>query len=167
MSRQTNLFQARTFLLIGMCLLAGLPLSRPQSGTLSFSSATYSTGEGCGSVVITVLRTGGTNGPIGVSFATSDGTAHAGSDYTATNGTLGSLLARGQLNAASITVDGGNIGRVRCAEKVDSILTAGYTPADEFNPFAAGTFLPGFPIGSVNVHGSGPAFRNSDVIAAR
>jgi hypothetical protein len=57
-------------------------------GTLQFSAATYSVNENGGSATITVTRTGGSNGAVGVSYATSNGTATAGSDYTATSGTL-------------------------------------------------------------------------------
>ena len=40
-------------------------------------------------VTITVTRSGGSlGGPVTVDYATSDGTATAGSDYTAVNGTL-------------------------------------------------------------------------------
>jgi hypothetical protein len=44
--------------------------------------------ENGGSILITVTRTGGSSGAVGVSYATSNGTAIAGSDYTATSGTL-------------------------------------------------------------------------------
>ena len=57
-------------------------------GTLQFSSATYNVNESGGSALITVTRTGGSGGAVGVSYATSNGTAIAGSDYTATSGTL-------------------------------------------------------------------------------
>ena len=35
-----------------------------------------------------MTRTGGSSGAVGVSYATSNGTATAGSDYTSTSGTL-------------------------------------------------------------------------------
>jgi hypothetical protein len=57
-------------------------------GALQFSAATYSVGEGAGTATITVTRTGGSDGVVGVTYATADGTAAAGSDYTATTGTL-------------------------------------------------------------------------------
>ena len=44
--------------------------------------------ENGGSVTITATRANGSNGAVGVSYATSNGTATAGSDYTATSGTL-------------------------------------------------------------------------------
>jgi hypothetical protein len=44
--------------------------------------------ENGGSVTVTVTRTGGSFGAVSVSYATSNGTATAGSDYTSTSGTL-------------------------------------------------------------------------------
>ena len=57
-------------------------------GKLQFSSATYSVNEDAGSIVITVNRVEGATGNVTIDFATSNGTAVAGSDYTATSGTL-------------------------------------------------------------------------------
>lgn len=63
-------------------------------GTLKFSSATYSIGEGGGMATITVTRTGGSDGAVSVNFATSDGTATGGGscggsvDYVNTSGIL-------------------------------------------------------------------------------
>ena len=57
-------------------------------GTLQFSAATYSVGENTGTVTITVTRTGGSDGAVSVGYATSDGSATAGSDYITTNGTV-------------------------------------------------------------------------------
>ena len=56
---------------------------------LEFSSHNYSVGEGVvgGKATITVTRTGGSNA-VSVGYATSTGSATAGSDYTATSGTL-------------------------------------------------------------------------------
>src|SRR5207244_3305810 len=47
----------------------------------------YSASETDGSVVITIVRDGDPSVPVSVDYATSDGTATAGSDYTATSGT--------------------------------------------------------------------------------
>ncbi|MBI4853875.1 MAG: VCBS repeat-containing protein, partial [Acidobacteria bacterium] len=58
------------------------------AGSLQFSSATYSVAENGTSATITVTRTGGSSGTVTVNYATSNGTAIAGSDYTASNGTL-------------------------------------------------------------------------------
>jgi hypothetical protein len=59
-----------------------------QEGTLQFSLSAYSTTENGGQAVITVTRTGKSNGAASIDYATSDDTATAGSDYTATMGTL-------------------------------------------------------------------------------
>jgi hypothetical protein len=58
-----------------------------EEGGLSFSAANYNTAEG-GSVTITVHRLFDSVGAVSVNYATSDGTATAGSDYTTTTGTL-------------------------------------------------------------------------------
>jgi predicted CxxxxCH...CXXCH cytochrome family protein len=57
-------------------------------GTIALSSATYSVGEADGTVTITASRTVGSAGAVGISYATSAGTATAGSDYTTATGTL-------------------------------------------------------------------------------
>jgi uncharacterized repeat protein (TIGR01451 family) len=57
-------------------------------GMLALSAASFSVSEGAGSVTITVNRTGGTDCSVTVDFATSNGTASAGLDYSATSGTL-------------------------------------------------------------------------------
>jgi hypothetical protein len=58
------------------------------AGQVQFASATYSGDENAGSLTITVSRTGGTAGGVTVQYATVDGTAQAGRDYTAASGTL-------------------------------------------------------------------------------
>jgi hypothetical protein len=57
-------------------------------GLLLFSSGSYSAAESAGSAAVTVARVNGSSGAVGVSYATSDGTAIAGRDYTPVSGTL-------------------------------------------------------------------------------
>ena len=57
-------------------------------GTLQFSLASFTVNENGGSALITVTRSGGSSGAVGVIYATGNGTAIAGSDYTAVSGTL-------------------------------------------------------------------------------
>jgi hypothetical protein len=63
-------------------------------GSLQFSSATYTISEAVTPAVVTVTRTGGSDGTVTVNYATSNGTATggascaAGIDYISTNGTL-------------------------------------------------------------------------------
>lgn len=63
--------------------IAAVPTQR-----LQFSSALYSVNENSGVATITVQRNGGSSGSLTVNYATSDGTAQAGSDYSSTTGTL-------------------------------------------------------------------------------
>jgi hypothetical protein len=59
------------------------------SGQLTLSSTAYKVGEADGVVTINTRRSGGSlGGPVTVRYATSNGTATAGSDYAAANGTL-------------------------------------------------------------------------------
>ena len=57
-------------------------------GTLQFSLANYNINENAGTAIIVATRTGGTSGAVSVNYATSNGTAKAGSDYTTSSGTL-------------------------------------------------------------------------------
>jgi len=77
-------------------------IAAPPTGTLQFSSATYSVGEAGPTVTITVTRTGGSAGAATVHYATSNGTATAGSDYTATSGDLS--WAAGDAASKTITI---------------------------------------------------------------
>jgi uncharacterized repeat protein (TIGR01451 family)/uncharacterized delta-60 repeat protein len=55
---------------------------------IGFSSPVYAVGEGAGSVTLSVLRQNGSNGVFTIDYATTNGTALAGSDYTSTTGRL-------------------------------------------------------------------------------
>jgi plastocyanin len=57
-------------------------------GTLGFTTAAYSQAETGGHATITLQRTGGSSGTVGVDYATSSGTAVAGTNYTPASGTL-------------------------------------------------------------------------------
>jgi hypothetical protein len=56
--------------------------------SLQFSAGTASAAENAGSVTVTVTRTGKLDNVVSVQFATADASAVAGTDYTATTGTL-------------------------------------------------------------------------------
>ncbi len=57
-------------------------------GNPAFSTAAYTVNENGGSALITVIRQAGSAQTMTVNYATSDLTAHAGTDYTAASGTL-------------------------------------------------------------------------------
>lgn len=87
----------------------GLFLVRPKvaslalsSGQLGFIGMTTTVAENAGSAVIRVQRSGGYMGAVTVQYATSDGTASVGSDYTAATGTL--TWPAGDAGERSITV---------------------------------------------------------------
>lgn len=52
------------------------------AGTVQFSAAAYQANADAGPAVVTLLRSGGSDGEISVQFSTADGTAFAGLDYT-------------------------------------------------------------------------------------
>jgi hypothetical protein len=56
--------------------------------TFALDASTYSTGEADGTTTVTVTRSGAPTPSVSVDYATSDGTATAGSDYTSASGTL-------------------------------------------------------------------------------
>lgn len=73
---------------IGMAGTVTVAGSTSSPGTVRFSSSSYNRSEGGGQATITVVREGGDDGAVSVSFATSDGSASAGSDYQAASGTI-------------------------------------------------------------------------------
>ncbi|HEX4267546.1 MAG TPA: Calx-beta domain-containing protein [Steroidobacteraceae bacterium] len=74
--------------LLATCGPAALASASGSPGVLVLGQKSYSVAQGAVSATVTVDRTGGTRGAISVKYATSNGTAVAGSDYTAKSGTL-------------------------------------------------------------------------------
>ncbi len=73
-------------------------------GSLRLSAASYTVSQGAGTVTVTVERTGGSNGAVSVAYATANGTAVAGTDYTATKGTLKWADGDASANTFAVTV---------------------------------------------------------------
>lgn len=71
-------------------------------GTVQFTTDAFNVSESLNSVTVTVSRTGGAAGAVSVDYTTADGSATAGSDYTAVTGTL--TWAAGDLTNKTITV---------------------------------------------------------------
>jgi hypothetical protein len=84
-NRQPVLFQQMETL--NPAVPAPTPTATP-APSIQFSQGQYQVNEGDGTAVLTVLRSGNISAAVTVDFATSNNTATAGSDYTATNGTL-------------------------------------------------------------------------------
>ena len=72
------------------------------SGALAWSATSYSVAQSAGTVTIMANRTGGSVGAVSVTYATADGTAKSGTDYTASSGTL--KWADGDSSAKTFTV---------------------------------------------------------------
>ena len=70
-------------------------------GSFQFNASTYIVNEKGGNTLVTVLRSGNTNGAVTVHYATANNTAVSGINYVPTNGTLN--FAAGQM-AASFAV---------------------------------------------------------------
>ncbi len=58
------------------------------AGAFGFSATNYGVMENGGSITVTVQRNNGSNGAATVNYATSNGTATSGKDYTSVSGTL-------------------------------------------------------------------------------
>ena len=74
----------------------------PSAGSLQFSAPTYTAAENGVKASITVTRVGGSFGTVGVNYATSDGTAIAGSGYIAVSDSL--IFADGVISR-TFTID--------------------------------------------------------------
>lgn len=78
------------------------PVQSPNPGTIAVAAASYSLNQSAGSITISVTRSGGADGAASVSYATTDGTAKAGTEYTAATGTL--TWASGDAAAKTVAV---------------------------------------------------------------
>lgn len=92
------------------------------AGKIEFSSATYSVTEGTPTATVTLIRSGGTAGAIAVNFATANGTAFDGSDYTGTATTVS--FADGDNTPKTVSIPITDDSSVEPAETVNLSLTA-------------------------------------------
>jgi hypothetical protein len=90
------------------------------AGTVQFGASGYSVNEDGSSATIYVTRTGGVSGEATVDYATSNGAATAGSDYTAVSGTLS--WADGDGSTKSFTVPILNGGAYESDETINLAL---------------------------------------------
>ena len=75
--------------LLPICALALLPAAAfADAGTLKFDEDSFEVSEDAGVVTIRVERSQGEDGAVSVQYATSNGSALAGQDYTTASGTL-------------------------------------------------------------------------------
>ena len=76
----------------------------PAGGDIQFVDSSIDVSEGVGSAVVQVERVGDTTGPVGVSFATANGSANAGTDYNQASGALSWANGEGGIKTFSVTV---------------------------------------------------------------
>ena len=72
------------------------------NGTIGFSSASFKADQSAGSVIITAVRKTAASGAMSVTYSTSNGSAIAGANYTASTGTL--QWANGDGSSKTFTV---------------------------------------------------------------
>ena len=92
-------------------------------GNISLQRSNYSVSEGGGSVTLTVVREGGSDGAVSIDYATLNGTAIAGQDYSARSGTLN--FADGQTSRSiviPIIDDGSNEGNETFNVTIDNLV---------------------------------------------
>jgi Calx-beta domain len=74
----------------------------PAAGSLQLSATSYSVAQSIGTVSVSVNRVGGSSGAVKVSYATTNGSAAAGTDFTASSGQLS--WASGDTAAKSVSI---------------------------------------------------------------
>jgi YD repeat-containing protein len=94
----------------GSTLSAPVTITEPPPGVLNITPVTTTVNEGTATVGFTVTRTGGSYGNISVTYATANGTATAGSDYTAASGTLSWTNGETASKGASIAIINNTVG---------------------------------------------------------
>jgi endoglucanase len=80
----------------------GIPPTAASPQAVALSAASLAVAQSAGKVTLTATRSGGTTGAVSVKYATSNGTASAGQNYTAQSGALS--WAAGDASAKSIVV---------------------------------------------------------------
>src|SRR6185295_11127190 len=83
-----SMFRCLSALTGVLFFLATIPAVASGPGVLKFDEVSFEVAETAGVAVVRVERSQGESGAVSVSYATSDGTATAGSDYTPVSGTL-------------------------------------------------------------------------------
>ncbi|MFZ5842675.1 MAG: choice-of-anchor B family protein [Pseudomonadota bacterium] len=95
--------------------------SGENAGQIEFASTSSSASESAGSVTLTVQRIGGSGGSASLQYQTQDGSATAGSDYTASSGTL--TWADGDSTSKTVVIALTNDSNSENTETFDVILS--------------------------------------------
>jgi parallel beta-helix repeat protein len=116
------------------------------AGTAEFSVAAINTTEEAGSVTVTVTRTGGTEGPLTVNYATANGTAVTPSDYLPASGSVTFPAGSAAPQTFTITLIDDNVNEG--AEMFTANLTGANVGAQStvtINLAASDANIPGVP----------------------
>ncbi|MBE9563235.1 MAG: hypothetical protein IMF12_10280, partial [Proteobacteria bacterium] len=89
--------------------------------SIQFSTSNHKVDEEAGQVTLTITRAGGSSNAVSVTYATKDGTAIAGSDYTAVNNTL--TWQAGEMDAKTIQIPVFTDGIEEAAEDFTVVLS--------------------------------------------
>jgi Calx-beta domain-containing protein len=126
-------------------------------GSLQLSASSYGVGQAAGTLSVTVNRTGGSSGAVSVVYATADGTAVAGTDYTASNGTLS--WASGDASSKSFSVAISNATPFSGSKAFTVALSGATGGATLSSPSSAGATIAGslvvVPAGTLWVYYNG------------
>jgi hypothetical protein len=129
----------------------------PPAGSLQLSAPSYPVTQNAGSVAVTSVRTGGSNGALSVAYATSSGTAVAGTDFIPTTGTL--HWASGDATAKTFTVPISNAAPFSGNKTLTVALSSPSGGATISNPGSASVTIAGdavAPVGSLKL--SAPSY---------
>lgn len=130
----------------------GTPTPTPSGDSVQFSSTAYSVNENVLSATITVTRSGSGVGAAAVNYATSNGTATAGEDYTGTSGTI--TWADGDASAKTFTVQIADDTNLEPNETINLTLTT---------PVGIDIGTPGTSVLTILDNDSTPEIRINDV----
>ncbi len=126
--------------------------SSPPAGSLTFSTSSYTVAQNAGTVTVTVERTDGSTGYASVAYATSNGTAVSGTDFTAVNGTLN--WASGDTTAKTFTIAISNATPFSGNKTLTVVLSNPSRWATIGNPGSASVTISGdatAPVGSLRL----------------
>ncbi len=119
----------------------------PTIDSMAFAASTFKVAEAAGTVSLSVTLTGPGTDAVSVNYATSDGTAVAGTDYTSEDGTL--QWAAGDLSPKTITVPVSNAVAFS-GSKTFTVVLSSPTPSADAEIVTPGT-------ATVTISGSIPA----------
>jgi len=121
-------------------------------GAVQFGASSYSVAQTADKVSITVNRTDGSTGAVGVAYATTGGTAKAGTNFTSTQGVLS--WADGDASAKTFTVAIGSSAPFSGSKTFSVALSQTTGGVDLGSPNTVNVNITGTAVGSVDGSGS-------------